>query len=292
MKICAVIVLYQPEAKTLKKLLQQLSSQVDTLCIVDNSPHRLPTNFFEFTCNYQHFPENLGIAEAQNLAIEFASGSEHDFVVLFDQDSDISECFIADSVQQITEFNKTSSLPMVALGPTIKCGFSQKLMPPSRRSIKTNFSSLHLVKQIISSGMIIDLLYLSKVGLKDSSLFIDGVDHEWCWRAYGNGCVIGQSKTISMVHRIGDGRGEFLGIEYKIGSPIRLYYQTRNLFLLVRRNYVPLYWKFRNLVLLIPKVLINCGVVKNRRRRFSFIVKGIIDGIRARSGPFDNNWKK
>lgn len=39
------------------------------------------------------------------------------------------------------------------------------------------------VSELISSASLIAISNFEKVGLMDETLFIDGVDHEWCWRA-------------------------------------------------------------------------------------------------------------
>ena len=39
------------------------------------------------------------------------------------------------------------------------------------------------VNELMSSTSLIPIEMFSKVGLLEETLFIDGVDHEWCWRA-------------------------------------------------------------------------------------------------------------
>jgi rhamnosyltransferase len=267
--------------------------QVDKVCIIDNSPKPLPSNNLPDTVFYRHCLQNVGIAKAQNMGLDFALKNNFEYAILFDQDSMIENDFINGLLSAMTAFtvNTESNKKIAAVGPTIQCAFSNKLIPPSKRVILSEQSDYLIVKQIIASGMMISLNSLTVVGKKDEQLFIDGVDHEWCWRARKLEFLIGQSKTVVMRHRLGDARGEIFGVIYKIGSPVRLYYQTRNLILLVRRNYVPLYWKLRNLSLFFPKVLINTLILSDKKQRARFIIQGLFDGIKTRSGSVEDNWK-
>lgn len=93
-----------------------------------------------------------------------------------------------------------------------------------------------------------------------------------------------------MVHRLGDSRAKFAGITYKVGSPIRLYYQFRNILLLSRRSYVPFYWKLRCTCLLPVRFFLNGLMQSNRRHRVKYMLKGLADGVLGRSGSYDSNW--
>ncbi|WP_307963891.1 hypothetical protein [Shigella flexneri] len=90
--------------------------------------------------------------------------------------------------------------------------------------------------------------------MKDE-LFIDAVDHEYCWRLRAAGFKVIRNKNALLAHRLGDGRFKILNIlSVGLPSPFRHYYATRNIFLLLNKNYVPIYWKISSLVKLIGKV--------------------------------------
>ncbi|HFP9739483.1 TPA: glycosyltransferase family 2 protein, partial [Escherichia coli] len=76
------------------------------------------------------------------------------------------------------------------------------------------FEGFSLTKQIIASGKLINLEVLDQVGFMEDDLFIDGVDHEWCWRAGRLGYKIAIIENAIMKHRLGDARGNFLGFTY------------------------------------------------------------------------------
>jgi rhamnosyltransferase len=152
------------------------------------------------------------------------------------------------------------------------------------------YENLVCVTQIISSGMMIDLSKLELIGFKDERLFIDGVDHEWCWRAKTQNLLVAIANNVEMVHKLGDGRSKFAGITYKVGSPIRLYYQFRNILILTRRGYVPTYWKTRNVLVLPIRFFANSLLQSNKRERIKFMLCGLLDGLLKRDGSFHEHW--
>ena len=79
----------------------------------------------------------------------------------------------------------------------------------------------------------------------------------------------------------------FAFINVIIPSPIRHYYQTRNLFLLIDRKYVPLYWKISNLIKLFLKLIFSPFIFNERKKRLFFMFKGIKDGILRKKGRID-----
>ena len=58
-------------------------------------------------------------------------------------------------------------------------------------------------REIISSGSCVALRKIEEVGLNDDSLFIDYVDHGWCWRAESKGFVNGITPKIKLAHYVG-----------------------------------------------------------------------------------------
>ena len=197
---------------------------------------------------------------------------------MFDQDSVIEQDFVS---LLKGSFNNAKSLNknLIAVGPRPFDIFTNKLMKPKiEKEIYTN-TNLTFCNQIIASGKMIDASLLAQVGLFESELFIDSVDHEWCWRAKSKGFDIAINEHVVMKHQLGDARGSFLGLQYKIGSPNRLYYQFRNILILARRGYVPTYWKFRNLLAMPLKFIIFSIKGPERRKRIKFMLKGLYDGV-------------
>lgn len=282
-RVGAVIVLYHPNRGLLRGLLDALGGAVSQVVLVDNSPETLDLNTLPSGFEYLHYPDNIGIAAAHNRGLESLLASGCDFGLLLDQDSEIS-AELVDRLAHLLAKADVSDGPLLAVGPQIRCAYSGELMKP--RIQKPLFETEELIgmPQLIASGMMIDLSVLTDVGLKDESLFIDGVDHEWCWRARAHGYQVALAKSVEMVHRLGERRRAVAGLKYRVGAPVRLYYQFRNVLLLSRRSYVPTYWKVRQLVALPIRFLLNGLLEKPRVSRLKFMMLGACHGLYGRTG--------
>ena len=152
---------------------------------------------------------------------------------------------------------------------------------------KTNLKVSEDIKEvgaIISSGSLIKKYAFHEIGLLDSSLFIDYVDFEWCWRAKYKGYNIYLTKSIELQHQVGYKSIEFLGLSFIRSSSLRYYYQYRNFLWLSKLSYVPQSWKLKTFVhCLIDPILILFhpafrGVRLCIMKR---VLKGIIDGFKS-----------
>lgn len=288
--IGAVLVVYKPDLALTERLLTRLYGQTEEVVIVDNSP--TPHDFTKVIKHYHyiHLADNSGIAHAHNAGLLYLLKAGCEYAILLDQDSLIPSDMVFNLSSLLKASNKIKQ-NVVAIGPRIRCSFSDKKVNPKVQKEVFEYGDLVGVTQIIASGMMIDLSALDQIGLKDESLFIDGVDHEWCWRARSMGFDIAKAKNVEMVHRLGDSRSKFIGVTYKVGAPIRLYYQFRNILLLSRRPYVPTYWKVRCLFFMPIRLFLNSVMQKNRLKRLGFMLQGIVDGVLGRKGPYKSHWK-
>ncbi|TRY30780.1 glycosyltransferase family 2 protein [Aliiglaciecola sp. M165] len=288
--IGATIILYKPDMFVTEQLLKTVVQQVDVLSIIDNSPKATEIDLKTESMHYHHFPNNIGIAAAHNVGLNDLRQAGCIYGLLLDQDSSVDSDF-AFRLSSLLVASKIQKRPVVAIGPRILCSFSEKTIKPRVQKEIAAYDDLVCVTQIISSGMMIDLAALDSIGMKDEQLFIDGVDHEWCWRARTHNLLVAIADKVEMVHRLGDSRGKFAGITYKVGTPVRLYYQFRNILVLSRRDYVPGYWKFRNLCVIPIRFFANCVLQNNRIERLKFMLCGLWDGICNRQGSYRDNWE-
>jgi len=252
--------------------------------VVDNSPlsHQ---DWLPPSVEFRHCPENAGIAHAQNIGLLLAKQQGYDYAMLLDQDSQLSEQFLHTVKQRVVEAQ--SHYPdLAAYGPTIVSEFDGQIVRAAvQRAVPDEHGFLHR-RQIIASGKVIPLAVLSDIGLMEDALFIDGVDHEWCWRASLNGYRIISDTHALLRHKQGEARKRIMGMTFKVGSPVRLYYQYRNILILLRRSYVPFYWKIRNCVALPVRWVINGWFLEQRRERRRYMWQGLIDGLQKRSGRY------
>lgn len=284
--ITAIIVAYNPDIEILENnVLSLLSSElVKDIIIIDNSS----ISNIEFLAKFNHVEvvflgKNQGIAAAQNIGIKKAIKNDSKYVVLFDQDSTIATDLVSKLYNGLISCKCNN---LIAVGPRPYDILESKKSRPLVQKEDRISDNITICSQIIASGKLIDLSLINKVGLMESDLFIDGVDHEWCWRAKKNGYVVAIVENAIMPHTLGDARGRFLFFSYKIASPIRLYYQFRNIIILSKRKYVPRYWKFRNLLAIPVRLFIFSFLEDNRLLRFKYMAKGIYDGVINKRGAF------
>ncbi|MBU2977834.1 glycosyltransferase family 2 protein [Alteromonas sp. C1M14] len=277
-----VVVLFHPDKRHVVELIDLTHRRGQPLTLVDNSPSKLDTPLPANTA-YLHLPANEGIATAQNRGIAELLARGCDKVILFDQDSQITPALLDGLSDGYDEAVKTFG-SVAAVGPQIVCEFHHKAVEPKIQKALAISNDMADVQQIIASGMVLTADSFNRVGPKEEALFIDGVDHEWCWRARNKGFHIIKLLSVSMNHRQGEGRIKALGFTFKVGAPVRLYYQVRNVLVLSRRAYVPRYWKLRNLCGLPIRWLVNRWRFPEGKQRGQFFVKGLIDGWKGRMG--------
>ena len=275
-----IVVLFNPDIAHVQGIIDGFADPQWRIYLVDNSPIAHQFNL-PAQAEYLHFPNNEGIAKAQNEGLKRAFDCV-DYAFLLDQDSHFSADMAAKLLSQFVSLERAN--PVAAIGPSIHCEFSRKKVEGKLQKGKQITKDLKEVKQIIASGMLLSQQAFHEVGEKESDLFIDGVDHEWCWRAKERGWRVYQSLSVCMPHRQGDDRVRIAGVTFKKGAPIRLYYQMRNLLVLSRRPYVPLYWKFRHLTAIPLRYLVNRYCFENGKRRGQLMRKGLYDGIRTKKG--------
>lgn len=268
-----VIVTYNPEIDNLKKLLLELE-QIPVY-ISDNASKNLDeikklklryANVNLITNNY-----NAGIATAQNLAIKKIEKTAIKYILFLDQDSLISVEKIHILEEDYKKLqSKYTNLACVAATPEI-----------NNNNIRSRFEK---ADEVISSGMLISVKTLKKVGLMKEEFFIDMVDYEWCWRAISRGYIIIKDNQCHFEHQIGTDK-KILG---KIPvAPFRLYYIYRNTIFLLKKGMIPSGYntKFK----LFKQVVFNCVFCPNRFERVHYIYSGLIDGKREKLGKLGEN---
>ncbi|EJR7284782.1 glycosyltransferase family 2 protein [Citrobacter freundii] len=295
--IFTIIVTYNPNYDVLflniKRLL--LSSNV---IIVDNTPDTDAVNLYEdrfsdteYNVEYFALRENKGIAYAQNKGFIEGLKKKADFFILLDQDSNINDGFISHLMDEynvaIEHFKKVA-----AIGPAIinERNHTQDNYEISK-SVKT-YNGIYDVDVLISSGSLIPVDALVEVGMNNSSLFIDLVDFEWCYRAKYAGYHVLMTSNVTMKHNVGlTDKKIWRGKYTSICSPFRLYYVFRNCIFAVKMPHFPLSFKFRIILSLPLKCLIHM-TCDRKFERLGYICKGVIDGVLSRAGDYNKNWVK
>lgn len=212
---------------------------------------------------------NKGIAFALNVAAEHAERDGFEWLIQLDQDS-IPPVEMPEVYSNIIN-NIDNNVGIVCCShvdnQSLQCG---------------NLGVLEDVLLPITSGSAIRLKALRTIGMYDSKLFIDGVDHDISIRLQLAGYRIIKVKEMYLNHNLGDVSTISLAgmkIHNNLGhSPMRYYY--------IMRNYSYLKNKYANTIFItqpefnlnmIKKIIIILLFEKNKVKYLLSILAGIID---------------
>lgn len=294
-EVCAVVVTYRPDTGALRELLHAVAPQVGSLVIVDNTA---PSDVGQFAdavpagAIVAHLRGNEGLAAAQNIGIAEARRAGSTYVLLLDQDSTPDQYMVAGL---LSAFERCADKERVAAvgprfhdlredrdAPFVKVGF-----PFNRKLWCERAEQVVECDFLISSGALIPLGAIDAIGEMDAGLFIDNVDLEWSFRARARGYTMYGVCAATMHHRLGDARCRLpfgLG-QVVVHGPIRLYYMMRNRVRLYRIPHTPRLWVAQDLPRVVVKLCLFGVLVGPRLRNLRFMLRGLWDGVRGKTGP-------
>jgi rhamnosyltransferase len=286
--VCAVIVTFRPGPEALGNL-AKVRPQVQGLVVVDNgsseealAPFRAASKDHDFALIENG--ENLGIATALNIGVRWARSQGYPFVVLFDQDSVVTDAFIENMLSKYLSHPDKESIAIVT--PVhFEVGRG-----PSRNQTYDKDGSILVT---ITSGSLVPCQIFDRCGWFEDELIIDMVDMEYCLHARSLGFQILLAESATLLHRVGDpqyhylaGRGPFRASNH---SPQRRYYMTRNLIIIIVRHWKQYpEWSRGILKFLIRDAIIVCLFEKQRGRKLPNMVRGLLDAMRGRMGMVVN----
>lgn len=225
MTLATVVIWYNPDSESVKNIIKY-SSLVKTIYIVDNSKNN-NENFATQIPNSVYIPNfsNLGIAKALNIGCSKAYNDGFEWCMTMDQDSSWDEDklkrFIASSEENISDTNLSfaprHSNSVKSMVGNIKAGLE-----------KDNESKILYPSKVMTSGNIISLKVWKEVKGFNEDLFIDEVDHEFCYKLTTLGYKICEFQDIFMYHTLGQAKKTILPRPCK-HSGVRLFYIFRNM---------------------------------------------------------------
>jgi rhamnosyltransferase len=290
--VCAVLVTYHPDAAALGAAIAAVRPQVAALVIVDNASAPLDLGDDRHPpVVLLRQPRNIGLAAAQNVGIGWARSQGHSHVLILDQDSVPADGMVASLLEAARELSASARVGAVGPrfhdpredtdAPFVRVAFplSHKLRcTPQTRYLQCDF--------LISSGALIPLAVLDDVGDMDAGLFIDNVDLEWSFRARARGYALFGVCAARMEHRLGDDRRALPGGRHQVvHGPVRLYFIMRNRIALYRRRHTPRVWIAQDLPRVLAKFVVFSLLVGPRGPNVRYMLRGLADGLRGRSGP-------
>jgi len=286
MNIYAVIITFNPVIANVTNLVKTLLSQNVKVVIVDNNSKNR-SEFDSFISTHIIFLEdNLGIAKAQNVGIDYAKNDNAEYIVFFDQDSTICDNFISDLMFDYREL-ENNGVQVGSIGsrfmderfsffyPSINYNNGKRERVDTENIIEPTKSTL-----LISSGSLVSISTLLSVGLMRENYFIDYVDTEWCFRAESKGYSNYISSRAVMKHAVGDNMIENRYFKTPIHSPFRRYYITRNAFYMLKEPHIPKGVAIRQIFVNFIQQIIIIINEKNKKGYIMSFYSGVKDGLK------------
>jgi rhamnosyltransferase len=282
-RVCAVMVTYHPSPAIIANLPKVLA-QVDGLVVIDNGSAQ--DEILGLRSSQQHLGfdliengENVGIAEALNQGVRWAKNEAYSWVILLDQDSQLTDHFVAKMFatwevhpqrERIGSIHPTYVDPETGRGPKIR-------RAPDGGPVVS-----------LTSGALMPMWVFDEVGLFSSTYFIDYVDHEYCLRVRAAGYLIADSKVAMLLHSAGHPRGNsFCGFKFRPThhSVTRRYYISRNRIATYRAYFAVFPGWIGRIMYDDLRETVKCFLgEKDRRRKARSFLRGTWDGLTGRMG--------
>ena len=272
MNIAAVVIIYHPEKHHLENV-EQLRTKVGQVYLVDNTERSAVS--FDYrsldlkNIEYLHDRENKGIAQRLNEVCTLANKKGYDWLLTMDQDSLFDDVMLNNYFNCIEDYKGKDHVSMFGVAFT-------------KEVYKEGMCSPISLNHLITSGSMVNLSLVEKVGGFDENLFIDEVDFEYCLRSVYKGYQIIQFTNIFLHHQLGmtgfhPSIKNLKKTERVLHSPTRIYYMTRNFFY-VKSRYKKI---FADEIKIREKILWNRlknNILYNPKR--IEVLKYVIEGIR------------
>jgi len=279
--VCAVIVTYNPSPTILENV-EAIEAQVGHVVVIDNGSSGEANCFFlaiaaRPSCSVIRNNLNLGIAVALNLGVKHAIGAGFDWVVTLDQDSRVSDGFIAKMLGAYQQAPRPERIAIIAPSYVDRgSGVPGRLMRAGSRGILTT----------MTSGSMMPVTAMNEVGPFDESLFMDYVDIEFCLRARRKGMLIIQSPAV-LFHSLGRTtyhRRFGLAFGATNHSTARRYYITRNRLRLLMRYAADWPWTWRECRAMLFETIKIMLAEDNKWGKFYAMAAGTADALAGKVG--------
>ncbi|OUN76834.1 glycosyltransferase family 2 protein [Bacteroides sp. An51A] len=274
--IAAGIVLFNPDIIRLKDNINSIGPQVDTIYLIDQ--HSFNLNDIHTLISNIHYPihltqndNNMGIAYALNQLLLEAENDKYEWIITLDQDTVCPLNLIKELRQYIYMQNVGIVCPVIN--------------DRSFGIIDKDDKPYTIVKTCITSASLTSVKAWRKVGGFDSSMFIDGVDTDFCYSLSRNGYIILRCNTVSILHEIGHNSfiSNILGHKQVVfnHSAFRYYYICRNIIYKQRKNKDFTPSVYRGLLTVFYRWILIVLYEKDKWNKTRAIIKGTYDGFKA-----------
>lgn len=230
--------------------------------------------------------ENRGLPYAYNRCFERIRTLGAKSALLLDQDSQLPEGTLETLKDDLNYLDL--NFKVGAISPTVE----QDVEGPLDIFFDGTFRWKNLYEDsrvtevpfLINSGTLLSMNTVETIGNYNESLFIDSVDHEYCFRMRKKGLRLFQSKSVLLKHNI-DNKIDFRFMDIKLDrtshNAFKDYYYARDA-TRVARLYLRTF-PLQSIILftnVIIKFFAVLFVYPDKRNRYRRMVKGLFDAIR------------
>lgn len=272
-KIYGVVVLYNPNILELVSNINSYIEVLEKLYIIDNSEKENYIKLKKYIQNkekiqYIWLKENKGIAKALNIGKRLAVKEGANYLLTMDQDSSFKNNF-----KEMVNWISKNEILMKEVA----------IISPIHNLIKKNIKveiDIEEKEAVITSGNILNLSLIEKIGEFNEDFFIDEVDCEFCYRIREKSYKIICLNRIQLLHKLGELKNYYF-FSVTNHNYIRRYYITRNKLYMMK-----MFPKLRT------KYLVGITIdffkilyfEKDKKRKIKYFFKGIKDFFNNKKG--------
>ena len=232
-------------------------------------------------------PTNLGLARALNQGIAGALEGGAGYVMLLDQDSRTTPELGKTLLQAATAFQAVGGA-LGCIGP-VPVDRKRPAAATTRRDRAAPGATTLAVPTVITSGMVIPRSAIERIGGMWNELFIDHVDHEWCFRAQAAGLAVLLALDVVLEHNIGEAGFSLFGAYKPIHrSSVRHYHIVRNTLWLSRRSFIPRGWRVREIVKLLVRIPAYVAFSADRTATARAVIRASLAGLRSPKSTYQS----
>lgn len=272
-RVLAGIVLYNPDLEKLSEEYSHLDKQVGQIVLIDNGSDNIEEiRYWAAVRNGIHLVENgvnLGVAHALNQIAHKAIDMGFDYFLTLDQDSLIPINLIHTYSVAAQNVDNQDIAIFCPRAHDVNSGQT------------TGSNEDEIVNRCITSGALNLIEAYSQVGGFDDWLFIDEVDHDYCYRLKESGWSILRVGAAIIDHSMGHIERKYvMGIEVPVRnySAFRKYYQARNRIVTAKRHGCE---TTTSACVAILKWIITGLIFESRKTEKTIaLLRGTIDGLK------------
>lgn len=272
--IAIAVVLFNPSAGDVDNLRRLAGWGVQVVAIVnaigEAERARLPSGGgLSIVVN----PSNLGLACALNQGVGAAIKGGARYVLMLDQDSRPTAGML-DRLAAAAAAIESEGRALACVAPSLR---DRKDVASDGDEAATEIAN---GLTFATSGTMLTRRAWRDVGPMWEPLFIDGIDHEWCFRARSAGFETVLVREAVLEHDMGDAAINLMGRFRPVHrSPIRHYFIVRNTLWLAGKRHIPIHWRLSELAKLTYRVPSYMVFSNNKKKTAGNIAAAFADGI-------------